>query len=191
MRLLLRQTSFSRSHARVAGQTRQWQAHHRKICKQHNRFVASTDYQALEAGGKTDALLLSQFLVQVYPKDDFTRPAEGSDAVKLFFDLLKGPQPGPSLPPLCRSVMAVVASSPFLLRKECRCQSVIRENDGTRVDCDTTRRFTPRKNVRVHANVLQRGHESELRWVFAHGVLSVDDVNDPVIVFWDSRRVSA
>ncbi|CAL1713172.1 unnamed protein product [Somion occarium] len=51
-----------------------WKAHHRRICKAYNRYTISSGYQALPVNEKVDAMLLSQLLVQVFPKDDFSLP---------------------------------------------------------------------------------------------------------------------
>lgn len=87
----------------MLGQTRQWQTHHRKICKRYNRYTASTQYQALDPRERTDALLLSQFLIQAFSTEDYTRRAsDDADDLATFFNLLKQPYTGLKTPPLCR-----------------------------------------------------------------------------------------
>ncbi|EKM49538.1 uncharacterized protein PHACADRAFT_214100 [Phanerochaete carnosa HHB-10118-sp] len=90
----------------TACQTKQWNVHHRKVCKRYNRYTASIEYQAMPPGHRTDALMLSQLLLEVFPKDEFGIEAatHRSDAVAHFFDLLKGPasRGNPTQISLCR-----------------------------------------------------------------------------------------
>ncbi|KAI0786817.1 SET domain-containing protein [Abortiporus biennis] len=80
-------------------QTKQWNAHHRRICKALNRFTASPDFQTLSESEAVDALLLSQFISQLFPKDDFGELVE-SGLLSTFLDLL--PARHFDIPPLCR-----------------------------------------------------------------------------------------
>lgn len=94
------------------GQTKQWNAHHRKICKHYNRYVASPEYHAIPAEQQADAVMLSQLLLEVFPKDEFDIEAarQRSDAVAQFFDLLKGPLGNGAVHvPLCRPSSAASA----------------------------------------------------------------------------------
>lgn len=101
-----------------SGQSAQWRAHHRKLCKRMNRLTASPAYAALEREAKVDAMLLSHFFALVFPSNEFTippTPSDGnphSDAVATFFDLLKGRIWNPHIP-LCRASSTAVPQSVF------------------------------------------------------------------------------
>lgn len=87
---------------------KQWQAHHRKICKRFNTYAAGSEYRALQPHQRVDAVLLSQLLVEIFPQDEFNIQAAStrSDPVAQFFDLLKAPVHSQSAVwlPLCRPV---------------------------------------------------------------------------------------
>jgi hypothetical protein len=89
----------------LPGQTKQWATHHRKVCKRYNQFTTTPEYQVLQAEQRTDVTLLSELLVNIFPKDDYdTAAAAGREnGVAQFFDLLKGPVRAREfqLPPLC------------------------------------------------------------------------------------------
>lgn len=100
------------------GQITHWKAHHRRICKAYNRYTISSGYQALPVNEKVDAMLLSQLLVQVFPKDDFSLPplAGNDPLVSVFFDLLQGPTHA-NIPGLCRTSKS--ADVPQHIAREC------------------------------------------------------------------------
>ncbi|KAJ3556198.1 hypothetical protein NM688_g2159 [Phlebia brevispora] len=83
----------------VSCQRKQWRTH-KKICKQYNAYTASSEYQTLDSREQTDAVLLSHLLAQVHPPDSKSGP-ESKDAIRIFFDLLKGSSPGINNPPFC------------------------------------------------------------------------------------------
>lgn len=87
------------------GQTAQWKAHHRRICKIYNRYIISSDYQALSVNEKVDAVLLSQLLVQIYQDDQFdlTPSADSDPLAATFFSLLES-STDVEVPPLCRTL---------------------------------------------------------------------------------------
>ncbi|GJE99629.1 SET domain-containing protein [Phanerochaete sordida] len=97
----------------TACQTKQWHAHHRRICRRYNSYAASPEWQAMPPEQRTDALLLSQLLLEAFPKDEFdiAGAARRSDAVAHFFDLRKGPVVPDSAAriPLCRPSGAAAA----------------------------------------------------------------------------------
>lgn len=90
-----------------SGQAKQWKAHHRRLCKRYNRYTATADYQALSLEQRTDAVLLSQLIAQIFAQGDFDIAAASSrsESVAQFFDLLKGPSHSQqsSHPPVCAS----------------------------------------------------------------------------------------
>ena len=97
----------SYDHRLLPGQKKQWSAHHRKICKRYNRFISTTEYQALTPEQRTDATLLSELLVNIFPTEDYDVAAASARAngVAQLFDLLQGPTSPHDyhLPPLCGS----------------------------------------------------------------------------------------
>ncbi|KAJ7505311.1 hypothetical protein B0H11DRAFT_415136 [Mycena galericulata] len=93
----------------AACQARQWQAHHKKICKRFNRYAASVEVQALPAHEKMDALLLSHLVAQLDIEG-----AGGGEALASVIDLLPGPVES-RVPPL-----VYASSSPRLAPPQVR-----------------------------------------------------------------------
>ncbi|OSD07270.1 SET domain-containing protein [Trametes coccinea BRFM310] len=100
-------------------QNKAWKAHHRKICKNHDAFVASPEYQALTAHDKMDALLLSQMLADPAPWWNASGSAEYSlsDPYTTFLHLLKGPRVDGFVPPLCLPPGAATAETAALAKE--------------------------------------------------------------------------
>ena len=77
------------------------------MCKWYNRYVAAPEYHAMQLEQRTDSLLLSQLLIEVFPKNDFDTDAamRRSELMAQFLDLLKGPveRSHAARIPLCRS----------------------------------------------------------------------------------------
>ncbi len=88
------------------GQNRDWKARHKKICKQYNAFVVSTQYQALTAHDQVDALLLSHLVAEPAAWVHRQSRQNFDDPLSVFWDLLKVPRSDGFVPPLCLSKSA-------------------------------------------------------------------------------------
>ncbi|KAI0699304.1 SET domain-containing protein [Cerioporus squamosus] len=82
-------------------QNRDWKARHKKICKQYNAFVVSSEYQALTAHDQVDALLLSHLVAEPAAWDGRKLHHGLDDPFFVFWDLLKAPRADGFVPPLC------------------------------------------------------------------------------------------
>lgn len=87
--------------ALILGQTRQWKAHHRRICKSYNLYVTSPEYQALSHQDQVDAVLLSQLLAEILVYNDYNLPNDDSGPFSVFMELVKGPDHNLETPPVC------------------------------------------------------------------------------------------
>jgi SET domain len=87
------------------GQLRQWESHHRKICKVYNQFVASAAYQALPPHERLDAMLLSHLIAEVYASK-VTDPDDEQPALSIFLSLRPSQTQDISAPPVCRIHMS-------------------------------------------------------------------------------------
>ncbi|RDX42519.1 SET domain-containing protein [Lentinus brumalis] len=87
-------------------QNRDWKARHKKICKQYNAFVVSTQYQALTAHDQVDALLLSHLVAEPAAWVHRQSRQNFDDPLSVFWDLLKVPRSDGFVPPLCLSKSA-------------------------------------------------------------------------------------
>jgi hypothetical protein len=77
------------------GQTTQWKAHHKKMCKLYNQHVSSNRFQSLASHEKLDSLLLSHllcYIISITPSD------RDNDPVSIFRGLLPGPASGHNIP---------------------------------------------------------------------------------------------
>lgn len=94
-----------RSHGVVltsAGQSTQWKAHHRSLCKRFNRYIVSAGLQSLAPDEKVDAILLSQLLASIFPSNTFDSPQEvGAQLTSIFLELMQRPLEELSIPPVC------------------------------------------------------------------------------------------
>ncbi|PCH40034.1 hypothetical protein WOLCODRAFT_116534 [Wolfiporia cocos MD-104 SS10] len=82
-------------------QTRQWNAHHKRVCKYYSSFVASPGYQGLSSNERVDAVLLSHLVMQLFPHDNFSLQAEHNGPLSECTDLLKGSRLDIRVPPIC------------------------------------------------------------------------------------------
>ncbi|KAI0315809.1 SET domain-containing protein [Amylostereum chailletii] len=83
----------------VPCQRRAWNAHHKKVCKNHAKFVASPMYEGMEPHERVDATLLSQVAVQLLGKSSTTLEWKPDPALELMMSLLPS-HPPPHLPVL-------------------------------------------------------------------------------------------
>lgn len=82
----------------MPGQNRAWRSHHKKICKQYNAYIASTQYSALTTHDQVDALLLTQLVAE--PGVWRANYKNADDPFSLFLGLLTGPGGYGPVPPL-------------------------------------------------------------------------------------------
>lgn len=82
------------------GQSLQWKAHHKRICKQYPRYTASAEYQGLSSHDQVDAVLLSHLLAEAFPDGLYTLAAGKGGLLDIFLDLLSGPATHPSSLPV-------------------------------------------------------------------------------------------
>lgn len=59
--------TFSRSHLTCTGQLKDWNAHHRRICKRYTRYTNSSSYMNLTEDGKLHVLLLTHLIGEHEP----------------------------------------------------------------------------------------------------------------------------
>lgn len=71
-----------------SGQTAQWKAHHKKICKAYNQYTSTDRFHSLASHEKLDSLLLSHLLCYI---TSTTSSDNHGDPVSIFRDLLPGP----------------------------------------------------------------------------------------------------
>lgn len=90
----------------LAGQTTQWKAHHRKLCKEYNGYTASAVFQSLSETERVDAVLLSQLIATMFPKNTFNFDSISledpcDDLASTFLDLMQKGHEELSVPPVC------------------------------------------------------------------------------------------
>jgi hypothetical protein len=78
------------------GQTTQWKAHHKNMCKLYNQYVSSSGFQLLASHEKLDSLLLSHLLCQ----STSTSTPDGDYSMSVFRTLLPGSTSGRDIPVL-------------------------------------------------------------------------------------------
>ncbi|RPD62331.1 SET domain-containing protein [Lentinus tigrinus ALCF2SS1-7] len=84
-------------------QDRDWKARHKKICRNYNAFIASSQYQALTAHDQVDALLLSHLVTEPAAWDGKQQHHDLDNPISALWDLLKLPRADGLVPPLCLS----------------------------------------------------------------------------------------
>jgi len=86
-------------------QSRQWRAHHKRICKRYNRFVASPAYQSLSQDERVDAILLSHLIAENIPNDAQAVPVSSDGSFSTFLELMKTDHAWSKMPPICGDEM--------------------------------------------------------------------------------------
>lgn len=103
------------------GQKREWKAHHRKICQSYVRPSPTSALRALSATDDLDALLASQVVAEMFPKDSYMYEERNDGSpFSTFMSLLRHPQAKVTTTSSYPSREGVIYGSPLSMADEVR-----------------------------------------------------------------------